>query len=356
MGLTIMIVCDLNWWEILLSWLIPFVLGYLLGNMFRPKSSSIKEVPNYSRINPNVSIADNSNSIEIVRLNQRNLELEAILTECRTRSNTQEVEIITLKDELEKCKLIKTSVSEIQKTEIQDFPIVKAKQNISEKIDPLLAKRQEFEMIDKAEESNIDLAVFQKLNTNNLQIFEGLGPKMEAFLNSENVYSWEDLSRQNSGELKKKLELIDPKYRILETDSWPIQAKHACKGEWDRLIEYQKNLSAGKSKDDKIITESKLEKILVKMGLLRRYKKDDFKAIEGIGPKIEKLLNENGIWTWSQLSIFDLKALRNILEKAGERYQLADPTTWPYQAGLANEGKWKELFDYQDTLKGGKIV
>jgi hypothetical protein len=48
--------------------------------------------------------------------------------------------------------------------------------------------------------------------------------------------------------------------------------------------------------------------------------------------------------------------LKEILDKAGERYQLADPSTWSKQAAMASEGQWKELFEYQDRLDGGKEV
>jgi hypothetical protein len=35
--------------------------------------------------------------------------------------------------------------------------------------------------------------------------------------------------------------------------------------------------------------------------------------------------------------------LKGILEEAGSRYKMHDPTTWPQQAKLAEEGKWDEL-------------
>lgn len=348
-----MIICDLNWWVILLSWLLPFILGYLLGSLFKGNSTQVESY----RSNVNTHLTNNSqdiaNSVELRRLNQRNLELESILVDCKKLNLQHEVRIRELEKELESSRsktIIERTIPIVQKplsSDIEASPSSKSDSKTS-----IVANAK----VEYDEKLDIDYSVFQKLSKNNLQIFEGLGPKMESFLNSENVYTWEDLSSQNANELKRKLELLDPKYRILEPESWPKQAKLACEQSWSQLVQYQKQLSAGKSKDDTIITESKLEKILVKMGLLRRYKKDDFKAIEGIGPKIESLLHDSGIWTWSQLSIFDVKALKAILEKAGDRYQLADPTTWPYQASLANEGKWKELFDYQDTLKGGKIV
>jgi predicted flap endonuclease-1-like 5' DNA nuclease len=82
--------------------------------------------------------------------------------------------------------------------------------------------------------------------------------------------------------------------------------------------------------------------------------RSDLKRVEGIGPKIEGLLNDAGIYRFRQLAEADVEDLKVILEQAGERYQLADPGTWPQQARLAAEGKWDELTALQDELKGGR--
>ncbi|HGY08814.1 MAG TPA: hypothetical protein ENK37_02000 [Oceanithermus profundus] len=81
---------------------------------------------------------------------------------------------------------------------------------------------------------------------------------------------------------------------------------------------------------------------------------DDLKKIEGIGPKIEELLNRKGIRTFRQLAQTSVEQLRAILQEAGPRFRLADPTTWPRQAQMAAEERWDELQDYQDALQGGR--
>lgn len=58
--------------------------------------------------------------------------------------------------------------------------------------------------------------------------------------------------------------------------------------------------------------------------------KDNLTAIKGIGPAIEKLLNENDINTFKDLSSTKIDDLEKILNKKNLR--LADPTTWPEQA------------------------
>ncbi len=81
---------------------------------------------------------------------------------------------------------------------------------------------------------------------------------------------------------------------------------------------------------------------------------DDLKIVEGIGPKIEKLCNDNGIWTWRQLADADVEALRKMLDEAGPNYRISKPETWPKQAELAANGKWDELKEYQEFLLGGR--
>lgn len=83
-------------------------------------------------------------------------------------------------------------------------------------------------------------------------------------------------------------------------------------------------------------------------------KENDLKIIEGIGPKIEELFKTSGILTWKSLSNTSVDRCQEILTKAGERFQIHDPGTWPRQAQLAYEGKWQELKDWQDVLDGGK--
>ncbi|MEL6124752.1 MAG: helix-hairpin-helix domain-containing protein, partial [Bacteroidota bacterium] len=83
-------------------------------------------------------------------------------------------------------------------------------------------------------------------------------------------------------------------------------------------------------------------------------KPDDLKKIEGIGPKIAEKLNEAGITTFSKLAGTDISDLKLILENAGSRYKMHDPTTWPQQSELAATGEWDALKKLQDELDGGR--
>jgi predicted flap endonuclease-1-like 5' DNA nuclease len=81
---------------------------------------------------------------------------------------------------------------------------------------------------------------------------------------------------------------------------------------------------------------------------------DDLIIIEGIGPKVNQVLQAAGIYTFAQLAETTPEQLRAILEPAGFRFM--DPSSWPQQARLAGEGKMEELQAYQKGLNAGKNV
>ncbi len=83
-------------------------------------------------------------------------------------------------------------------------------------------------------------------------------------------------------------------------------------------------------------------------------KGDKLTTVEGIGPKIEGLLNEEGINTFADLADAKIETLAAVLEKAGPRFKMHTPDTWPQQAALARDGKTDELKKLQDELDGGK--
>lgn len=91
-----------------------------------------------------------------------------------------------------------------------------------------------------------------------------------------------------------------------------------------------------------------------KVAAAKKPKQDDLKLVEGIGPKIEKLLKADGIDSWRKLADASVEDIQAILDKAGKNYRLADPGTWPKQAGMCADGRWDDLKEYQDFLQGGR--
>ena len=96
-------------------------------------------------------------------------------------------------------------------------------------------------------------------------------------------------------------------------------------------------------------------------GLLKYWKikflyepEDDLKVVEGIGPKIEELLKNAGIFSFVSLATSTPETIKEILNEAGDRYKMHDPGSWPNQAAFAAQGRWEELDQLKDQLKGGR--
>ncbi len=79
---------------------------------------------------------------------------------------------------------------------------------------------------------------------------------------------------------------------------------------------------------------------------------DDLTRIEGIGPKVAKVLNEAGIETFGTLAHADRENIQQTLNAAG--LQMMDPEGWIEQAKLAAEGDWDAFERLQRELKGGR--
>lgn len=80
---------------------------------------------------------------------------------------------------------------------------------------------------------------------------------------------------------------------------------------------------------------------------------DDLTKVEGIGPKIAEIFRSNGINTFAHLSKKTENELNDILTEAGSNYATKNPASWPKQAKLAADGKWDELKEWQENVKGG---
>lgn len=98
--------------------------------------------------------------------------------------------------------------------------------------------------------------------------------------------------------------------------------------------------------------KAKIEKITLPSG--KKIKQDDLKMVEGIGPKIEGLLNDGGIITWTDLANAPIDKVQAILDEAGPRYRMHNPATWAKQAEMAANAEWEALEKYQDELDGGR--
>jgi large subunit ribosomal protein L21 len=81
--------------------------------------------------------------------------------------------------------------------------------------------------------------------------------------------------------------------------------------------------------------------------------KDNLEIIEGIGPKIVKVLVDGGIATFAQLASAKAEDVTAMLKASGGRFSLANPASWAEQAALLRDGKMAEFKALTDALVGG---
>lgn len=98
----------------------------------------------------------------------------------------------------------------------------------------------------------------------------------------------------------------------------------------------------------------KQEQPEVKQEAVKSKKKDadDLVRIEGIGPKVARVLADAGIVTFAELAHAKASDVQKILNEAG--MQMMDPEGWIDQAKLAAKGDWDAFEKLQDQLKGGR--
>jgi len=156
---------------------------------------------------------------------------------------------------------------------------------------------------------------------------EGIGPFIHQKLNSAGVYTYEQIAGLDSASIEQLTREIGYLPGRIEKDNWVRQAAKLAKKKRKNPAAY----SAKPIQSD-----------------------DNLKKVEGIGPKIEKILKKAGISSWRTLAETPVERLHEILMEAGDRYRMHDPGTWPAQARLAANSDWDLLKDYQDDLTGGR--
>ena len=265
--------CDLGTFPwLLLWWLLPFLLGWLLGHLLNGKwRTRVTELEEENRR---------------LRINISDLEKE--LADCRSNSGLLKNEIAMLKGRIRELELNANSG------------------------DVGLAVAAPVASVKKGGKN-----IYSVLEEDNLQVVEGIGPKMESILHEKGINTWTRLAAQSPEGLREVLDSYGSKYKIIDPLTWPEQAALARDGKWEELIARQKDLSAGTIEVGAGATDSKVEKMLIKLGVLKRWVKDDLKAIEGIGPKIEQLLHNAGIKTWESLANTSVEKIQSILDDAG---------------------------------------
>ncbi len=184
-----------------------------------------------------------------------------------------------------------------------------------------------------------------------LTIIEGIGPKIEELLNQHDIYTFGQLADTKVPDLETILRGAGSRFQTAVPETWPRQARLAANRDWTRLDALKAQLQGGVRRPSAV--ELAAVAAVAAVEPPQPPPSDDLTIIEGIGPKIAELLNEHGIYTFAKLADTSVADLETMLRSGGNRFQTANPETWPRQARLAANREWPRLDALKAELQGG---
>lgn len=81
--------------------------------------------------------------------------------------------------------------------------------------------------------------------------------------------------------------------------------------------------------------------------------KDKLTVVEGVGPKAQETLYDNGITTYAQLADAKVQDIQKMLDDSETNFSVVNPETWPEQAALLRDGDMEAFKKLTDELDGG---
>lgn len=180
---------------------------------------------------------------------------------------------------------------------------------------------------------------------------EGVSDSMDDMLD---MVTKNEFVKTAKSKVDEVLHSVDEVLDTVKTDvTKMITPKTAKKTTAKKVVKATKKVVKATAKKT---TPKVAKKVVAKKAINVKVVTDNLKKVEGIGVKIELILNEGGIKTFEQLATAKVAVVKEILVAAGSRYKMHNPATWGKQAKLAAAGKWTALETLQGQLKGGKVV
>ena len=175
---------------------------------------------------------------------------------------------------------------------------------------------------------------------------EGIGPAMATALHKAGIDTFAELSTRTPDQLKEVI-AADGLRLAPSVVSWANQASLLARGQTDLFDEYTEWLNAGVPPSDGSTFHA------FEVAGFAAVNPDDLKRIEGIGPAMQRALNDAGITTFAQLHHADEQQLRDALDAAGLRLAPSLPT-WAEQAGYLVRGDEEGFTALTDRLVAGR--
>jgi predicted flap endonuclease-1-like 5' DNA nuclease len=292
---------------------------------------------------------------EAARLKESMKTAETLAGNERRRANELEKEKTALQEQLDKAKEELATLKPL-KSDSE----VKAKAKLEADLAAAIAAKQATETA-LAEEKQRNAALDRefKLNKAQLSIARLESEKLKAAkdkpLSTAAAFTAAAETPAPAPVVEAPLEVSEPAPEVAPIAEAPIEVAEPTPAALEAELSTPVEAPAPAPTPEPAVPAKREKNEVATATLGKRVVQDDLKIIEGIGPKIEELLQADGITTWQKLSEATAEQIKGILTRAGERFVMHDPTTWPRQAALAHESKWEDLRTWQDQLDGGKL-
>lgn len=200
------------------------------------------------------------------------------------------------------------------------------------------------------QQSAIEIAALTAAKQKNHEAYQHLAQQHTALQNN-----WQHLQQQQA-EHDKATQQQNVKIHSLQAENQRLnQSLSTCRQQLDSKPYQRINTPALDMFANAVVTPA-FNAEAAKSVFGKTIKADDLTLVEGIGPKIAQLFLADGITTWQALGEMSVEQCKTLLEKAGDRFSMHNPGTWPRQAQLAANNEWQALFDWQQQLDGGREI
>ena len=189
----------------------------------------------------------------------------------------------------------------------------------------------------------------RKDGMDDLKLIFGIGPKIEKMLNTNGVRRFEDIAAWKQADIDKYADMLDGFSDRIERDEWVLSAQQIIDGTYN-WEERRKAREAKQSTTANLRLTADGKKTTRKDGM------DDLKLIFGIGPKIEKMLNQQGVRRFEDIAGWnqaDIEKFSGMLEGFSDRIERDEWVSSAQQIidGTYNWTERKSARDQQKTKK-----
>jgi predicted flap endonuclease-1-like 5' DNA nuclease len=209
------------------------------------------------------------------------------------------------------------------KKKVSKHPLVEKAEEMKEKFEKELSKNK---LVKKAEKMS------EKLKKNISSSISEAKEKFDSYA-EDAIDSINQKAEKKTTKSTKKAEKASKKKTVKKQEAVAEKVAQTTK------VEEEATIIAGKEEEEVEVVE---KVIVAKTDVI-----DNLKVIKGVGPVLEKSLNNLNITTYNQIAVMTIEDLTTLLNDAGINAKIYDLFGWQAQAKLALEGDMKAVKNWE---------